>query len=1131
MKKICILFVLCLVTLSIHANRIYVTQSGSGSMTGSSWSSAASAVDLQPLLQAANPLDTFWIAEGIYYTKQAAYSSTLDYSISFNINDIALYGGFAGTETAINQRSITSHPTVLSGDIGADGIRTNNSRHVITVSGSATIDGFTIQDGYADNSVISNTDTNYSAVCNTTYYGVGGGLYMYAPGHDTVYNSSGQDYFEILGSTHHNLTVKNCVFKNNYARAGNFGGGAVALFAVWRNYTNALFDNCKFINDTALYNGGAIWASASYAFEPCFQTVVTPDSSHGDLRLTIKNSSFDTCIAVNANGGAININGQCAYGNSYPSVKLYVDSSGFAGNMAGGDDGAISASVNPFQFSANIKSGLDTMQITNSYFTNNASSNHKTVIGFHGGVDTLGICNVVIKNTNFSGNTNSTDGVFYSDVYNTALKLRVSKSVFTNNAAVLKIERVGNNGLLSSKRSRVVVDSCNFLNNINIDNNGGGIFYFKNNHATDSVVINNVVFKNNHTSGALINVLPNHFPFKLLNATLDSNDVDDASTGIVYCSPLSTSWLTVKNTKFTNNRATAIHLYNYLLANTDSVTCSINECVFKNNTADNGAGMSVHSSSVNAKTKLTIFNSSFTGNIATYVGGAIAIGVGEAGSYSPKYDVTVENVLLSGNKAGSTVLNSGAAIYANTVGSYNIKINNSTIAANLGGAAITAFHPTFTLNNSIVWGNRANSGGALRSSQYVGVAGITANYCLFENDSNTLYSTLNTVVQNNCNYANPLFVAPDSAAHAPSVAGNYHIQQCSPALNTGNNSYISTNKDLDNTTRIQQTTVDLGAYESGHASFPLPLVSVGPASPVICAGSFVHFTAASVYGGAHPTYQWKVNNINVGTNSSSFITNTISDNDTVTCQLTSDTTCIQTIVSNAYIVTVDTLPPAAITTPDSVICYGSSAVLTATGGTTYSWGNGLGTGSVKTVSPTSTTTYIVTVTGANTCTAGAAKTVVVIPVIDTSVTVNNHTLTANSTSATYQWINCTNGDSAVIGATLQSFTVLEDGDYAVVVTKGNCSDTSSCHRITTLTTDVQQYGNNPEIRVYPNPVSNSITIQSSDKIRRVSVFNMLGALMQEENENAFSVQQLAAGVYTFKVTTANGNAIIRVVKE
>lgn len=45
---------------------------------------------------------------------------------------------------------------------------------------------------------------------------------------------------------------------------------------------------------------------------------------------------------------------------------------------------------------------------------------------------------------------------------------------------------------------------------------------------------------------------------------------------------------------------------------------------------------------------------------------------------------------------------------------------------------------------------------------------------------------------------------------------------------------------------------------------------------------------------------------------------------------------------------------------DQSICLGDNVVLTATGATTYDWDNGLGAGDTHTVSPTTTTTYIVT---------------------------------------------------------------------------------------------------------------------------------------------------------------------------
>lgn len=61
------------------------------------------------------------------------------------------------------------------------------------------------------------------------------------------------------------------------------------------------------------------------------------------------------------------------------------------------------------------------------------------------------------------------------------------------------------------------------------------------------------------------------------------------------------------------------------------------------------------------------------------------------------------------------------------------------------------------------------------------------------------------------------------------------------------------------------------------------------ANPV-CAGSLVTFTATPVNGGTSPTFQWKVNGINTGPNSNLY-TYIPSNNDAVSCLLTSDLTC------------------------------------------------------------------------------------------------------------------------------------------------------------------------------------------------------------------------------------------------
>jgi hypothetical protein len=67
--------------------------------------------------------------------------------------------------------------------------------------------------------------------------------------------------------------------------------------------------------------------------------------------------------------------------------------------------------------------------------------------------------------------------------------------------------------------------------------------------------------------------------------------------------------------------------------------------------------------------------------------------------------------------------------------------------------------------------------------------------------------------------------------------------------------------------------------------------------------------------------------------------------------------------------------------------------------------------------------------------------------VNTSVSQNGITLTANAVGASYQWVNCNTGYSVVTGETGFSFLPTVNADYAVIVTQNGCIDTSACHRI------------------------------------------------------------------------------------
>jgi hypothetical protein len=68
-----------------------------------------------------------------------------------------------------------------------------------------------------------------------------------------------------------------------------------------------------------------------------------------------------------------------------------------------------------------------------------------------------------------------------------------------------------------------------------------------------------------------------------------------------------------------------------------------------------------------------------------------------------------------------------------------------------------------------------------------------------------------------------------------------------------------------------------------------------------CGGDVLAFTATQTNGGVIPSYQWKVDGVNQGANAAIFTSNTLANNVSVTCVLTSNATCInaQTVTSNA----------------------------------------------------------------------------------------------------------------------------------------------------------------------------------------------------------------------------------------
>ncbi|HLP14110.1 MAG TPA: T9SS type A sorting domain-containing protein, partial [Flavobacteriales bacterium] len=149
--------------------------------------------------------------------------------------------------------------------------------------------------------------------------------------------------------------------------------------------------------------------------------------------------------------------------------------------------------------------------------------------------------------------------------------------------------------------------------------------------------------------------------------------------------------------------------------------------------------------------------------------------------------------------------------------------------------------------------------------------------------------------------------------------------------------------------------------------------------------------------------------------------------------------------------------------------------------------------------------------------------------IDVSTTVTGITITANDTAATsFQWIDCT-VEMPIDGDTSASFTPLYDGDYAVIVTEGGCTDTSACVSITGVGINPYQHLEQI-ITVYPNPFTNTLKV-SAGKNASFQLMNAVGQVVWSGKQiETVDFSFLPSNVYLLKVMDQNQTQVIRLVK-
>jgi hypothetical protein len=300
------------------AGVIYVRSGATGANDGTSWASAYTS--LQTALSAASSGDQIWVVAGTYKP-----STTGDRSASFTLkNGVAIYGGFAGTETQLSQRDWTSNVTILSGDLNDDdsGFTNNgeNSYHVVVGASGATLDGFMIRSGNATGSGTANS---------------GGGIYNSASG-PALTNLTISGNSAIQGGGIYNTASSSSI--TNVTISGNQAGFGGAFFN--DNASSATLTNITISGNTANNNGGGIYNSGS---SPTLTDVTISGNTAADSGGGIFNGSGShaTLTNVTITSNRATWDGAGMYSSSSSPTLTNVTISGNGGSVGSRGGGII----------------------------------------------------------------------------------------------------------------------------------------------------------------------------------------------------------------------------------------------------------------------------------------------------------------------------------------------------------------------------------------------------------------------------------------------------------------------------------------------------------------------------------------------------------------------------------------------------------------------------------------------------------------------------------------------------------------------------------------------------------------------------------------------------------------------
>jgi ubiquitin len=155
----------------------------------------------------------------------------------------------------------------------------------------------------------------------------------------------------------------------------------------------------------------------------------------------------------------------------------------------------------------------------------------------------------------------------------------------------------------------------------------------------------------------------------------------------------------------------------------------------------------------------------------------------------------------------------------------------------------------------------------------------------------------------------------------------------------------------------------------------------------------------------------------------------------------------------------------------------------------------------------------------------------VLLIIDKGITQNLTILTATESGATYQWLDCNNGNVPLTNETSQTLIIPFIGNFAVEISKYGCVEKSACFSVLNLNETKFKLDNS---LVYPNPVTTTLHIKNVDSIAfdKVIIIDTSGRKVLEQKNvlSEVNVRSLEKGIYFVRLNSREKEIVSKFIK-